>query len=52
MEEAFRLLDLPVETFERPDGLADVPACAAGNCTNDLMPTERAPRLAPTPVRR
>jgi 1A family penicillin-binding protein len=52
MEESFTLLDLPVETFDRPDGLTEVPGCAAGGCANDLMPAERVPRLAPTPVRR
>ncbi|HLH23526.1 MAG TPA: PBP1A family penicillin-binding protein [Chloroflexota bacterium] len=52
MEEAFKILDLPVENFQRPDGLADVPVCGPGGCTTDLMPVERAPRGAPTPARR
>jgi 1A family penicillin-binding protein len=54
MEESFKLLELPVENFQRPEGLADVPVCGAGGCTTDLVPVERAPvgRPAPTPARR
>jgi 1A family penicillin-binding protein len=52
MEETFKLLELPVEQFARPDGLAEVPACGPGGCTPDLVPSERAPRAAPTPARR
>jgi membrane peptidoglycan carboxypeptidase len=52
MEESFKILQLPVEQFQRPDGLAEVPVCNGGNCAADLMPNERAPRLAPTPARR
>jgi 1A family penicillin-binding protein len=52
MEEAFKVLDLPVEDFQRPDGLAEVPACGPAGCAPDLMPNERAPRVSPTPVRR
>ena len=52
MEEAFKLLELPVENFQRPDGLAEVPGCGPSGCASDLVPSERAPRAAPTPVRR
>jgi len=48
MEDSFKLLDLPVENFQRPDGLVDVP-CGT-NC-RDLLPAERAPGGRPT-VRR
>jgi membrane peptidoglycan carboxypeptidase len=52
MEESFKLLELPVEDFRRPEGLADVPVCGPGGCTTDLVPVERAPvgRPAPTPA--
>jgi 1A family penicillin-binding protein len=52
MEASFQLLELPVEGFQRPDGLTEVPACAGANCAPALVPSERAPRAAPTPVRR
>jgi 1A family penicillin-binding protein len=48
MEESFKLLELPVEDFQRPDGLVDVPC---NGCTRDLVPVERAPAGRP-PVRR
>jgi len=46
MEESFKLLELPVEDFARPDGLVDVP-CSGAGCTRDLVLAERAPRGAP-----
>jgi 1A family penicillin-binding protein len=52
MEEAFKVLDLPVETFQRPEGLAEVPVCNGSACATDLMPAERAPRAAPPAARR
>jgi len=52
METSFQLLDLPVDQFQRPEGLAEVPACNGGTCAPDLLPSERAPRAAPTPARR
>ncbi len=42
MEASFGLLDLPIEDFERPEGLLDVPACGPGGCSRDLVLAERA----------
>jgi 1A family penicillin-binding protein len=44
MEESFKLLELPVEDFHRPEGLVDVPVCGPGGCTADLALAERAPQ--------
>jgi hypothetical protein len=46
MEASFQLLDLPVEQFQRPDGLVDVP-CGGAGCARDLVPAERATRRPP-----
>jgi 1A family penicillin-binding protein len=44
MEESFKLLELPVEDFHRPEGLVDVPVCGPGGCTAELALAERAPQ--------
>ena len=50
MEESFKLLELPVEDFQRPEGLVDVPS---GSGPPDLQLSERAPqRTAPAPPQR
>jgi len=50
MEEAFKVLALPVEDFQRPDGLADVP-CSGNGCARDLNLAERVSQR-PAPARR
>jgi 1A family penicillin-binding protein len=52
MEEAFKVLELPVEDFVRPEGLVDVPVCGPGGCSSELALAERAPqRPAPAPAK-
>jgi membrane peptidoglycan carboxypeptidase len=43
MEAAFQVLNLPVEDFQRPDGLVDVPSSGQAGSLPDLVPAERAP---------
>jgi hypothetical protein len=44
MEAAFQVLDLPVQQFERPDGLVDVPVTNEPGHSSDLAPAEQASR--------
>jgi 1A family penicillin-binding protein len=44
MEAAFQVLQLPVEEFQRPDGLVDVPVSNEPGHSTDLAPVERAPQ--------
>ncbi len=44
MEAAFQVLDLPVEDFQRPDGLVDVPVSNEPGHSTDLALAERPPR--------